>query len=316
MFFKKYKQLLLENEELKGQLQEAEKKSRQDEEKLNAFIDRFYHHLTTTIQQHELVNGQHHLLGDLLNKIKARFDSVHVMSQLSSDKSAILHKQGQELLSSMEDMVKVSHEGKKSVKTVAGLMEQLGEQLHETSVKMNGLNEHSQEIELIVKVIKTIADQTNLLALNASIEAARAGEHGKGFAVVAEEVRKLAESTAESTSTISLLTQSIQHDIHNSIQAAKAGAELMKEGVKVSTDTTGKIDHILDVVHQVEGEVENVMGMIQEQKHLANDVMGEIHNTSVNFEEANNMILQHIEDASVVDEKLENSSQRILELRP
>jgi methyl-accepting chemotaxis protein len=210
----------------------------------------------------------------------------------------------------------VSHEGKKSVKTVAGLMEQLGEQLHETSVKMNGLNEHSQEIELIVKVIKTIADQTNLLALNASIEAARAGEHGKGFAVVAEEVRKLAESTAESTSTISLLTQSIQHDIHNSIQAAKAGAELMKEGVKVSTDTTGKIDHILDVVHQVEGEVENVMGMIQEQKHLANDVMSEIHNTSVNFEEANNMILQHIEDASVVDEKLENSSQRILELRP
>ncbi|MFB9985921.1 methyl-accepting chemotaxis protein [Bacillus benzoevorans] len=195
-------------------------------------------------------------------------------------------------------------------------MGQLGDQLHETSQQMNGLNDRSHEIELIVKVIKDIADQTNLLALNASIEAARAGEHGRGFAVVAEEVRKLAESTAQSTSTISLLTQSIQRDIHNSIQAAKAGAGLMEEGVKVSTDTSGKIDHILDVVHQVQREVQEVIGTIQEQKNLANEAMSEIHNTAVNFEEANNMILQHIKDASVVDEKLENGSQWILELRP
>lgn len=316
IFSKKYRQIRQENEELKLRLQDAEEKARQDEERLSAFIDRFYHDLTTTMQQHELVNGQHHLLSDSVGKIKARFDAVYSLSQSSSDQSVILHEQGRELLASMEDMVQVSHEGKKSVQTVSGLMEQLGEQLQETSVKMNGLNERSQEIELIVKVIKDIADQTNLLALNASIEAARAGEHGRGFAVVAEEVRKLAESTAQSTSTISLLTQSIQHDIHDSLQAAKAGTERMKEGVQVSTDTTGKIDHILDVVNQVQREVQDVMGTIQEQKNLSNEVMSEIHNTAAHFDEANDMILQHIEDASVVDEKLENGSQRILDLRP
>jgi methyl-accepting chemotaxis protein len=316
MFFKKYRQLKLENEELKRQLQEVEEKSNQDEEKLSAFIERFYQDLTTTMQQHELVNGQHHLLSDSVGKIKERFDSVYSMSQSSSEQSVVLHEQGRELLSTMEDMVQVSHEGKQSVQTVSWLMEQLGEQLQETAVKMNGLNERSQEIELIVKVIKEIAEQTNLLALNASIEAARAGEHGRGFAVVAEEVRKLAESTAQSTSTISLLTQSIQHDIHDSLQAAKAGTERMQEGVKVSTDTTEKIDHILAVVNHVQTDVLDVMDTIQKQKNLSNEVMSEIHNTAAHFDEANNMILQHIEDASVVDEKLEEGSQRILELRP
>lgn len=315
VFFKKYKQLQIENEALKKQLQEMEEKSRRNEERLNAFIEQFYEDLTTTIQQHEMVNGQHHLLKDSVEKIKKRFDSVYALSQSSSEKSRLLHDKGQGLLASMEEMVQVSQEGKESVQTVSGLMEQLGEQLDETSAKMEALSNHSREIELIVKVIKDIADQTNLLALNASIEAARAGEHGKGFAVVAEEVRKLAESTAESTSTISTLTKNIQKDIHDTLLAAEAGSGLMKEGVKVSAETTGKINHILDVVAQVQEEVHDVMDTIQEQKDLSEGVMDEIHHTAAHFDETNEMILQHIADARIVDEKLEHGSQRILELR-
>ncbi|MFE8698854.1 methyl-accepting chemotaxis protein [Cytobacillus sp. FJAT-53684] len=307
-------QLQEENIELKNRLKLLFEKSQQNEEYLNSFIENFNKEINIAIEQHEMVNGQHNILGDLVGKIMERFDKVNVISQKSYDKSIGLHEKGQNLIESTIDMVKISEEGRDSVNKVEGLIANLGEQLHETSVKMNQLNERSKEIEMIVKVIKEIADQTNLLALNASIEAARAGEHGKGFAVVAEEVRKLAENTAESTHNISVLTQNIQKDIDGSLQSTKMSTGLIEEGIHLSTNTTRTIDYILSVINNVQTEVKDVISTIAEQRDFSNDVMNEIKETRSTFDEANEMILRHINDASVVDEKLESGIRQIAEL--
>ncbi|MCW2726331.1 MAG: Methyl-accepting chemotaxis protein [Frankiales bacterium] len=88
-----------------------------------------------------------------------------------------------------------------------------------TTETVTKLGASSAEIGQVVKVITSIAEQTNLLALNATIEAARAGESGKGFAVVANEVKELAQQTAQATEDISRRIQAIQNDTTGAVEA-------------------------------------------------------------------------------------------------
>jgi methyl-accepting chemotaxis protein len=147
--------------------------------------------------------------------------------------------------------------GKSAIEKAISQMNTISETVNLSAATVKTLGERSQEIGQIVAVITGIADQTNLLALNAAIEAARAGEQGRGFAVVAEEVRKLAEQSADAAKQIAGLIKEIQSETERAVQSMEAGTGEVRNGIAVVQEAGTAFKKITD-------EVENVVNQIKE----------------------------------------------------
>jgi methyl-accepting chemotaxis protein len=157
-----------------------------------------------------------------------------------------------------------AEEGGKYVEQTAQQMNMIHASVNDTSGVIQLLNERSNQIGDISKVITDIANQTNLLALNAAIEAARAGEHGKGFAVVADEVRKLAEQSQDSSSQISDLIRQIQQDMDQSNESMQMVKQEVQNGLGIVVKTQDRFEEILRSMAEMGEQIDGMAATAQQ----------------------------------------------------
>ncbi|MEN3185080.1 MAG: methyl-accepting chemotaxis protein [Atribacterota bacterium] len=159
-----------------------------------------------------------------------------------------------------ENTQKEAQKGRELLEILLNNISSISQVAGEAGKAISTLNERSQEIGKIVDIITTIAEQTNLLSLNAAIEAARAGEAGRGFAVVAEEVRKLAENSAQAAQQIAQLVAEIQKDTAMAVEKMEEARSRVDGGVRQTQEASTGFSTIAQAIHRV---MESIQALAQ-----------------------------------------------------
>ncbi|WP_251862567.1 ABC transporter substrate-binding protein [Clostridium sp. Marseille-Q2269] len=269
------------------------------------------------------------MIKDISSYVEVEMNSISEVTGEISNYSAI----AEEVFSSTENSrqlckssMKIAKEGNSAVSNSIDAMEEIeGSILYSRSV-VQDLSAKALDINNMLDIIKDIANNTNLLSLNASIEAARAGEAGRGFAVVAKEVKKLAERSMDSVSTIEQNIEEINVSIENAINSINETMDKIKQGTEISNKTMEAFNSIIssietttsvsqginDAITNQIGHLENVISSTEEMNttseklmfivelaslntHYSKTSLKDLHEVAQNLKFISNSLLKEIE---------------------
>ncbi|MEJ5361830.1 MAG: methyl-accepting chemotaxis protein [Spirochaetota bacterium] len=245
------------------------------------------------------------------NLEKAANQVASASQELSSGASE-LASSVEEITSSMEELQSIIEANTKNVNEAEILMKETmqtakGAQDHSIELQkiMNTIGESSKKIIKINKAIDDIAFQTNILALNAAVEAARAGDVGRGFAVVAEQVKSLAQKSADSAKETSDLIDMINQDIENGaskteivvtsfndvVSRAEKVNVLLDEITRASKEQAKGSNQVTKAISQVNSVVQQLAASSEETASSSEEMLSQVESQREAVMELNTVVM-------------------------
>ncbi|RJE47299.1 hypothetical protein A7K50_04835 [Dehalobacter sp. MCB1] len=230
-----------------------------------------------------------------------------------------------QLESVSENAISAVMEGSEKISMMGKQADLVNQTVNKSYVTVQELSSNMDEVNNFLEGINQIAEQTNLLALNAAIEAARAGGSGRGFAVVAEEVRKLAEQSANTVRQISQIIYEIKEKTKNALDEVNKGQTATQEGAAVVkqvnqtfemimasfeetrkniTEENRRINNMVELFSLINKETESIASIAEQHSASTEELMATTEEQNANIEVIFKRI-QNIKDSS-------NNLQRII----
>jgi len=232
-----------------------------------------------------------------VNEMEAAVQDVARNSSSTADQSQAAHT--------------AANEGERLVEQANRNMQTLSQEITQSMDVIQQVAADSEEIGGVLDVINGVAEQTNLLALNAAIEAARAGEQGRGFAVVADEVRTLAQKTAQSTSQIQAMIERLQGRSRQAVSA-------MTDSQSCATETASSFDDILDQLRNITMQSSQVSDMnlqnaaaTEQQSATVDEINGNVADIQQRYHRANDSVARLKSTSDSLDQVAEQLSEDV-----